>query len=103
MPPDGQVVQYTIGATLSIPSETVRQDVTLEIDHPEHVRAEVVRRDPLSRTRAETVPLSSSLASDPSYAALSLPDPTPAPAEHRPLTDEEARQLIRQSSVTIGC
>ena len=48
LPPDGTVVNYTIGATLSVPSETVQQDVTLEIDHPEHVRAEVVQsRDAL--------------------------------------------------------
>ena len=98
LPPNGDVAHYTIGATLSIPSETVRKDVTLEIDHPEHVRAAVVQRAPLSSTRDETASLSTSLASDPSYVALELPDPTPAPpvAEHRPLNDQEATELFER-------
>ena len=98
LPPDGRVVQYTIGATLSIPSETVQKDVTLEIDHPEHVRAEVVQRGPLARSRKETVVLDTTLASDASYTPLVLPQPTPAPptAEHRPLNDDEATDLFQR-------
>ncbi len=98
LPPDGQVVNYTIGATLSVPSETVQQDVTLDIDHPEHVRAEVVQRDALARTTSETVTMSTTLAADRAYATLSLPDPTPTPAPvtHRPLSDEETRELFNR-------
>ncbi len=99
LPPDGQVVNYTIGATLSVPSETVQQDVTLDIDHPEHVRAEVVQRDALARTREETVAMSTTLAADAAYAALALPDPTPTPepVTHRPLSDEETKELFNRS------
>ena len=98
LPPDGQVVNYTIGATLSVPSETVQQDVTLDIDHPEHVRAEVVQRDALPRTTSETVVMSTTLAADVAYAALALPDPTPTPEPviHRPLSDEETKQLFNR-------
>ncbi len=99
LPPDGQVVNYTIGATLSVPSETVQQDVTLDIDHPEHVRAEVVQRDALAKTTSETVVMSTTLAADVAYAALALPDPTPTPEPviHRPLSDDETRELFNRS------
>ena len=99
LPPDGKVVNYTIGATLSVPSETVQQDVTLDIDHPEHVRAEVVSRDALARTTSETVTMSTTLAADASFAALALPDPTPTPEPviHRPLSDEETKELFNRS------
>ncbi len=99
LPPDGQVVNYTIGATLSVPSETVQQDVTLEIDHPEHVRAEVVQRDALARTTSETVTMSTTLAADVAFATLALPDPTPTPepVTHRPLSDDETKELFNRS------
>ena len=99
LPPDGQVVNYTIGATLSVPSETVQQDATLDIDHPEHVRAEVVQRDALTRTTSETVTMSTTLAADVAYATLALPDPTPTPepVTHRPLSDDETRELFNRS------
>ena len=99
LPPDGKVVNYTIGATLSVPSETVQQDVTLDIDHPEHVRAEVVSRDALARTTSETVTMSTTLAADVAYATLALPDPTPTPEPviHRPLSDEETKELFNRS------
>ena len=88
LPPDGTVVNYTIGATLSVPSETVLKDVPLEIDHPEHVRAEVVSRDALARSRSETVAIRTTLAADAAYQALALPDPTPTPeARHSPAPD----------------
>ena len=96
LPPDGRVVQYNIGATLSVPSETVRKDVTLEIVHQEHVRAEVVQRDPVARTRSEALTLAASVAADPPFQALSLPEPTPTPepAQHQPANDDEARDLF---------
>ena len=99
LPPDGQVVNYTIGATLSVPSETVQQDVTLDIDHPEHVRVEVVQRDALARTTSKTVTMNTTLGADVAYAALALPDPTPTPEPviHRPLSDEETKELFNRS------
>ncbi len=99
LPPDGQVVNYTIGATLSVPSETVQQDVTLDIDHPEHVRAEVLQRDALARTTSETVTMNTTLGADVAYAALALPDPTPTPEPviHRPLSDDETKELFNRS------
>ncbi|MCY3567398.1 MAG: hypothetical protein OXH38_02130 [Chloroflexi bacterium] len=68
--PDGKPIPWTVSTTLSIPPEDVQQDVTLEIVHPEHVRAELVQRPAMSRTRSESLPLASAIASDDSYRAL---------------------------------
>ena len=83
LPPDGRVVQYTVGATLSVPSETVQKDVTLRIDHPEHVRARVVSRSALARTRSETTAMTTTLASDAPYQCPGAARPHPnARARH---------------------
>ena len=96
LPPDNRVVHYTIGATLSVPSETVQQDVTLVIDHPEHVKAQVVQRDALARTRTETLAMTITVAGDAGYRALVLPDPTPTPEPviHSPVSGDEAGELF---------
>ena len=81
---DGTTTQHVVTATLSIPGETVYRDVTLTIVHPEHVRAEVVDRGPLSRTREESLELVSSVGSDAPFELFVKPEPTPVepPAEH---------------------
>ena len=75
----GTTTQHTISATLSIPSETVYEQVTLAIVHPEHVKAEVVERSPISRSRDEALALTSSVGADDPFEALVLPEPEPAP------------------------
>ncbi len=42
---EGNSSSHTISAYLSIPSATVQKQVTLEIVHAEHVRAELVQRN----------------------------------------------------------
>ena len=83
---DGTTSEHTISATLSIPSKTVHRDVTLTILHPEHVRAEVVERDPVTRRRGDNLALASMVGSDEPYQALVIPEPEPVapPAEQRP-------------------
>ena len=84
--PDGTTTERTLSATLSIPGETVHRDVTLTIVHPEHVKAETVEREPLTRSRQEHLSLASGVGSDDPYAVLVLPEPEPVdpPAEQEP-------------------
>ena len=67
---DGKPIPWTISTTLSIPSAEVQKDVTLEIVHDEHVRAELVQRPALSKTRSESLLVASAIASDDAYRAL---------------------------------
>ena len=67
---DGKPIPWTISTTLSIPPAQVQKQVTLEIIHDEHVRAELVQRPAMSRTRAESLLLASAIASDDAYRAL---------------------------------
>ena len=83
---DGTTTEHTISATLSIPGETVYRDVTLTIVHPEHVEAETVEREPLTRSREEHLSLASGVGADDPFAVLVLPEPEPEdpPAEQSP-------------------
>ena len=74
---DGTTTQHIVSATLSIPGETVYRDVTLTIVHPEHVKAEVVERSPISQSREEALALSSGIGADDPFEALVLPEPEP--------------------------
>ncbi|MYA01810.1 MAG: hypothetical protein F4Y35_08495 [Chloroflexi bacterium] len=67
---DGKPIPWTISTTLSIPAAQVQKQVTLEIIHDEHVRAELVQRPAMSRTRSESLLLVSAIASDDAYRAL---------------------------------
>ncbi len=90
--PDGTTTEHVISARLSIPGRTVQKDVTLTIVHPEHVKAEVVNRSPISRSRSEGLSLASAVGSDDPYTALALPDPEPVdpPAEQMPAGGDPA-------------
>ena len=77
--PDGSTTERVLSATLSIPGETVYRDVTLTIVHPEHVKAEVVERSPITGSRDETLALASSVRADDPFNVLVLPEPEPEP------------------------
>ena len=83
---NGTTTQHVVTATLSIPGETVSRDVTLAIVHPEHVRAEVVEREPATGTREESLSMASSVGVDDPFEILALPEPEPEPepAEQSP-------------------
>ena len=85
---DGTTTEHTVSASAYayVPGRTVNKDVTLTIVHPEHVKAETVERSPVSRSRDESMSLSSGAGSDDSYQALVLPEPEPVdpPAEQEP-------------------
>ena len=93
---EGNVSSQTVSATLSIPSATVQKDVTLQIEHDEHVRSELVQRPPLSKTRSEQLSLGAGIAADDDYRALVVPEREP----ERPrsiqtrLSDHELNELF---------
>ena len=93
---EGNVSSQTVSATLSIPSATVQKQVTLEIEHDEHVRAELVSRPPLSKTRSERLSLAAGIAADDDYRVLVVPEREP----ERPrsiqtrLSDRELNELF---------
>ena len=83
---DGSTATATASAYAYVPATTIAKQVTVEVLHPEHVKAEVVGREPIGRTRAETLALASRVGADDSYVALVLPQPEPVdpPAEQEP-------------------
>ena len=76
----------TATAYAYVPSATIAKQVTVDVLHKEHVKAETVERSPITRTRAETLALTSAVGSDDPFEALVLPQPEPEdpPAEQEP-------------------
>ena len=74
---DGTTSSATATAYAYIPSATITRNVTVDVHHPEHVKAEVVDRQPIGRTRVETLALASGVGSDDPFETLTLPEPEP--------------------------
>ena len=86
---DGTTTEHTVSAYAyaHVPGTTIDKQVTLTIVHPEHVKAEVVERDPVTGSREESLALEpSGVGSDDPYAALVVPESEPKdpPAEQTP-------------------
>ena len=84
---DGTTESATATAYANVPSVTITREVTVDVLHKEHVRAETVEREPLTRTREESLSLApSGVGSDAPFAVLVLPEPEPEdpPAEQEP-------------------
>ena len=83
---DGTTTEHVVTATLSIPGATVRRDVTLTIVHPERVESETVVREPIVKSREESLSLASAVGADDPFAVLVLPEPEPEapPADQTP-------------------
>ena len=83
---DGATASATATAYAYVPSATIARQVTAEVLHPEHVKAETVEREPVSRTREEQLSLAAAIGSDDTFAVLVLPEPEPEdpPAEQEP-------------------
>ena len=83
---DGATASATATAYAYVPSATIAKEVTVTIVHPEHVKAETVEREPVTRTREELLSLASAIGSDDPFEALVLPEPEPEepPAEQEP-------------------
>ena len=91
---DGATSSATATAYAYVPSATIAKEVTVAVQHPEHVKAETVERSPITRSRDESLaPVSStgqalalSVGADDPFEALVLPEPEPVdpPAEQTP-------------------
>ena len=74
---DGSTSTATATAYASVPGRTINKQVTLAIVHPEHIKAEVVERSPITRTRSESLALDAAVGSDEPFSVLALPEPEP--------------------------
>ena len=83
---DGTTATATASAYAYVPSRTISKQVTVDVLHPEHVKAETVERAPVTGSREESLALASHVGSDDPYAALVVPEPEPEdpPAEQSP-------------------
>ena len=83
---DGATASATATAYAYVPSATIAREVTVDVLHKEHVKAETVERSPITRTREEQLSLASAVGSDDPFAVLVLPEPDPEdpPAEQEP-------------------
>ena len=86
---DGSTSSATATAYAYVPSATIAKEVTVDVLHKEHVKAETVERQPITRTRAESLTLASAVGSDAPFEVLVLPEPEPEdpPAEQEPADD----------------
>ena len=86
---DGSTESATATAYAYVPSATIAKQVTVEVLHKEHVKAETVEREPVTRTREESLSLAAAVGSDDPFAVLVLPEPEPEdpPAEQEPADD----------------
>ena len=83
---DGATESATATAYAYVPSATIAREVTVDVLHKEHVKAETVEREPVTGSREEHLSLASGVGSDDPYEALALPEPEPEdpPAEQTP-------------------
>ena len=83
---DGSTSSATATAYAYVPSATIAKEVTVDVLHKEHVKAETVERSPIGRSRDEALALASSVGADDPFEALVLPEPEPVepPAEQEP-------------------
>ena len=83
---DGATSSATATAYAYVPSATIAKQVTVDVLHKEHVKAETVERQPITKTRAESLTLASAIGSDDPFEVLVLPEPEPVdpPAEQEP-------------------
>ena len=83
---DGSTSSATATAYAHVPSATIARDVTVDVQHPEHVKAEVVERSPISQTKQEPLALASGVGADDPFEVLVVPEPEPEdpPAEQTP-------------------
>ena len=83
---DGTESSATATAYAYVPSATIARQVTVDVLHKEHIKAETVERSPITRARGETLALAAGVGSDDPYEVLVLPDPEPEdpPAEQTP-------------------
>ena len=83
---DGATASATATAYAYVPSATIAKQVTVDVLHKEHVKAETVERAPVTGSREDSLSLAAAVGSDDPFAVLVLPQPEPEdpPAEQEP-------------------
>ena len=101
---DGATESATATAYAYVPSATIAREVTVAVLHKEHVKAETVEREPVTRTREESLSLAAAVGSDDPFAVLVLPEPEDPPAEQEPADDpaSSAGQALRSWFDLLG-
>ncbi len=89
---DGATASATATAYAYVPSATIAKQVTVDVLHKEHVKAETVERSPIAGSRDEALALASSVGADDPFEALVLPEPEPVelPTEQEPADGDPA-------------
>ncbi len=89
---DGATASASATAYAYVPSATIAKQMTVDVLHKEHVKAETVERQPIAGSRGETLALASGVGSDDPFEALVLPEPEPVepPAEQEPADGDPA-------------
>ena len=96
---DGTTKTVTATAYAHVPSATITREVTVDVLHKEHVKAEVVEREPLTRTREESLALAPpGVGSDDPFVVLVLPEPEP----EDPPTEQEPANGLREWFEALG-
>lgn len=90
----------TFSETVSFPipdtEEVASQTVTFTVTHPAHMRAAMVARSPLTKSREERLTLTTVIASDDPYAALVAPERPPTASTQTRVPEDELSQLFAQ-------
>ncbi len=87
---DGATESATATAYAYVPSATIAREVTVDVLHEEHVKAEVIERLPISGSREEGMSLETGVRADDPFEALVMPEPEP---EDPPAEQEHADGL----------
>ena len=95
---DGTTESATATAYAYVPSATIARQVTVDVLHKEHVKAETVERSPITRARGETLALASGVGSDDPFEVLVLPQPEP----EDPPAGQEPADGLRQWFDLLG-
>ena len=100
---DGATASATATAYAYVPSVTIAKQVTVDVLHKEHVKAETVERSPIAGSRDEALALASSVGADDPFEVLVLPEPEPveSPAEQEP-ADGDPKRLVRPSGMGVA-
>ena len=101
---DGTFTEYAVTASCYVPASTVRQDVVFTVVHDERVEAAVTEREPIGRSRQESLSLAASVWADGPHRALAVPEPEPEPIAGRagPRRRRRAARPLRRARLGVA-
>ena len=99
---DGATASATATAYAYVPSATIAKQVTVDVLHKEHVKAETVERSPITRTRGETMSLASGVGNDDPFEALVLPPAGAGRAARRAGARRRPAPVVRPAGMGVA-